>query len=66
MTGGQIDDAQAPHADRTSALNVIAVIVRPAMANLVAHASYSAQIRRAVPQNVSCNATHLSKVAVTP
>src|SRR5690349_21272627 len=37
MPGAQIDDAEPAHADATTAININAFIVWPAVANLIAH-----------------------------
>ena len=37
MTCSQIDNAQPPHADRAAAIHVEALIIGPAMDNLIAH-----------------------------
>ena len=58
MAGCEIDDAQAAHADGAPALRIKAFVVRPAMADLIAHGTHPAQFRRAVTQHISCNATH--------
>jgi hypothetical protein len=45
MAGREIDDAQASHPEADARLDVDPLVVRPAMANHVAHAMYECELR---------------------
>src|SRR3954463_11005274 len=44
VTGGKVDDAEAPHAQPGRALNVIAVVVRTAVGDHIAHSAHDRRI----------------------
>src|SRR5947209_8239171 len=58
MPRAQVDNAQPPHADRASALDVEALVVRTAMANPVAHAFHEFQSGRPLAPDIPRNAAH--------
>src|ERR1700692_3884498 len=61
VAGTKIDDAEPAHADPARAVDVIAVIIRTAVANLVAHPADVSQLGLPVTQKLSGDATHRSR-----
>ena len=59
MTGVEIDNAQAPHADRAIAIYVIAFVIRTAMPDRIAHRPDAGQVRRFMPQKLSGDPAHI-------
>jgi hypothetical protein len=81
MSGAQIDDAQPAHADATTAIDMNAFIVWPAVANLIAHgpdggcfspaitqyeAGYSAHIGALVESMIGANYPSIRVIAPLP
>src|ERR1700754_425033 len=61
LTAFQVDDREPAHPEANGAINVKTVVVRPAMANRVAHARQQLFVNRlAVVSNESNDATHIA------
>src|SRR5580693_7825214 len=58
MTGAEVDNAEAPHADSTAAFHAIAFIVGTAVPYLVAHGTHYGQPRLFLAQIESGYAAH--------
>jgi hypothetical protein len=50
MPGAQVDDAKPAHAEAATAININALVVWPAVANLIAHGPDCGRLSAAVPQ----------------
>ena len=59
MAGRQVDDAQPAHAQGASVFDVVAFIVRPPMANLIAHGFDHGKLRGSAALNGTGNSAHL-------
>ena len=58
VAGGEVDDAEAPHADGAAAIDVEALVVGTAMANLVAHRLHERTFGGLIEQDETGDATH--------
>ncbi len=58
MAGGEIDDAEAAHADPAPAIHVNAFVVRTAMANLVAHRLYQRRLSGLIETHKTGDSAH--------
>ena len=59
MTGTEIDDAEAAHADTASAIDVIAGVIRSTMTDYVAHGLHVGNLRLAVSKQKPSNPAHV-------
>lgn len=58
MPSAQIDDAEPAHADATTVIDMNAFIVRPAVANLIAHGLDGGCLSPAIPQQEAGYSAH--------
>src|SRR5437764_3372767 len=60
----EVDDTEPPHADPAPAVQVIAFVIWPAMANLIAHPADVSQLGLPIAQKLSSDAAHRSQAAI--
>lgn len=58
MAGVEIDNAQTAHPDTAAAIDMVALVIRTAMPDLIAHGSQSSQLRGLVTKQDSGDPTH--------
>ena len=58
MAGGEIDDAEPPHADAAAAIDVDALVVGAAMADLVAHRVHARTLGGLIEEDEAGNTAH--------
>jgi len=58
VAGGEIDDAEAAHADTAPAIDMYAFVVRTTMANLVAHGLDERMLGRLIETHKTGNTAH--------